>query len=243
MGTIQSTDLNSDSNGRLTSSTFDDGGDGVSRWFQWRRTANGGDVAQGATSDAAVTDPTAAGSIVAILKGILTANRLAPAGMLKAEDAAHVTGDAGVMALGVRNDTRTSLAGTTGDYSPLSVGPAGGMFANIAPEASAGWALSRVATTAAAASLVVKASPGKLYKLHVTNGSTAQFVQIFNSTTVPADTAVPIYSVRLAANESREIDCTVFGDYFSTGIAVSNSTTLATKTIGAADCWITAQFL
>lgn len=39
----------------------------------------------------------------------------------KAEDAAHTTGDVGVMALGVRNDSGTALAGTDGDYIPLSI--------------------------------------------------------------------------------------------------------------------------
>lgn len=38
----------------------------------------------------------------------------------KAEDAAHGSGDTGVMALAVRNDAGTALAGTTGDYIPLS---------------------------------------------------------------------------------------------------------------------------
>lgn len=36
----------------------------------------------------------------------------------KAEDAAHTTGDTGVMALSVRQDTPAALAGTTGDYQP-----------------------------------------------------------------------------------------------------------------------------
>lgn len=38
----------------------------------------------------------------------------------KAEDAAHTTGDVGVMMLAVRNDAGGALAGTTGDYIPLN---------------------------------------------------------------------------------------------------------------------------
>jgi hypothetical protein len=38
----------------------------------------------------------------------------------KAEDAAHTTGDVGVMALAVRQDTMAALAGTTGDYIPVT---------------------------------------------------------------------------------------------------------------------------
>lgn len=44
-----------------------------------------------------------------------------------AEDAAHVSGDAGTMALAVRNDAGTALAGTTGDYIPLSTDASGNL--------------------------------------------------------------------------------------------------------------------
>jgi hypothetical protein len=43
------------------------------------------------------------------------------AGVIKAEDAAHGSGHNGIMALGVRNDAGTTLAGTDGDYIPLSI--------------------------------------------------------------------------------------------------------------------------
>ena len=39
----------------------------------------------------------------------------------KAEDAAHVSADTGVMMLAVRNDAATSLSGTDGDYTPVAV--------------------------------------------------------------------------------------------------------------------------
>lgn len=39
----------------------------------------------------------------------------------KAEDAAHTTGDVGVMGLAVRRDADTALAGTDGDYAPFQV--------------------------------------------------------------------------------------------------------------------------
>lgn len=39
----------------------------------------------------------------------------------KAEDALHTTGDTGVMMLGVRNDTPSTLVNVDGDYSPISV--------------------------------------------------------------------------------------------------------------------------
>ena len=44
----------------------------------------------------------------------------------KAEDAAHTSGDVGIMSLGVRNDTHTtSISGSNGDYTPLGVDSTG----------------------------------------------------------------------------------------------------------------------
>ncbi len=45
----------------------------------------------------------------------------------KAEDAAHTSGDTGVLALGVRNDDATSLVGTDKDYAPVQVDRRGGV--------------------------------------------------------------------------------------------------------------------
>ncbi len=53
---------------------------------------------------------------------ILGAPAVTATGIAKAEDAAHTSGDVGVMALGVRNDSwGTTLSGTNGDYTPLAV--------------------------------------------------------------------------------------------------------------------------
>lgn len=43
------------------------------------------------------------------------------------EDAAHTTGDAGIMSLAVRNDTPGTLAGADGDYAPLQVDSSGNL--------------------------------------------------------------------------------------------------------------------
>lgn len=56
----------------------------------------------------------------------------------KAEDAGHTTGDTGVMILGVRNDTRGTLAGTDLDYAPLQLNSAGDLRVTtpVAPTAA-----------------------------------------------------------------------------------------------------------
>lgn len=49
----------------------------------------------------------------------------------KAEDAAHSSGDTGVMALAVRHDTLAALAGTDLDYTPLQVDSSGALYATL----------------------------------------------------------------------------------------------------------------
>lgn len=72
--------------------------------------------------------------------------------------------------------------------------------------------------------------------------ASAQFIQIFNSTTVPADTTAPtIAPINVPATSSWSIDFGVYGRPFATGIAISNSSTGPTKTIGSADSWFSCR--
>jgi hypothetical protein len=87
-------------------------------------------IAIGALCDETATDSVDEGDI-----GIprMTADRqlrVAPGGsgasdLGKAEDAAHTSGDVGVMSLAVRQDTMAALAGTTGDYIPITTDESG----------------------------------------------------------------------------------------------------------------------
>lgn len=47
----------------------------------------------------------------------------------KQEDTAHVTGDVGVMALGVQNDAGAALSSAAGDYTPIAVSSTGAVYA------------------------------------------------------------------------------------------------------------------
>lgn len=49
----------------------------------------------------------------------------------KAEDAAHTSGDVGVMALGVRKDTAVALAGIDGDYQPFIFDASGRLHVSV----------------------------------------------------------------------------------------------------------------
>ena len=97
-------------------------------------------------------------------------------------------------------------------------------------------------TTALAASLVVKASAGRLRGLSGYS-TTAQFLQIHNTATLPADGQVPVVVIPIEANKPFSIDFGKDGRSFSTGITVCVSTTGPTKTIGSANTWIDAQYI
>lgn len=93
------------------------------------------------------------------------------------------------------------------------------------------------------ASCVVKTGPGILYGLTVTNTkATAQFVQVFDATSLPADNAVPLLSKSIPATDAVGI-AWFPGRTFLSGIVVCNSSTSDKKTIGSADCIFDAQFI
>lgn len=98
-------------------------------------------------------------------------------------------------------------------------------------------------TSALAASLVVKASAGVLYGFSgFNNSASAQYIQVHDSATLPADTAVPEVVIKADAGENFFWSPTVAGVSFTAGIVLCNSSTAATKTIGSADCWFQAEY-
>ena len=118
----------------------------------------------------------------------------------------------------------------------------GGTFPT--PSGAAAQALSNDTSAAYEASSVTKASAGTVYGVTGYNSRTsAQFFQLFNSTTVPADATAPVITIRVAALSNFSIDFGVYGRRFSTGIAWSNSSTGATKTIGSADIFCDVNFV
>jgi hypothetical protein len=86
----------------------------------------------------------------------------------KAEDAAHSSGDTGVMVLAVRNDTpSTALSGTNGDYTPIATDSAGRVYVE---QKSTTATLSNVASSAS--SVTVLASNTARIAAQVYNDST-----------------------------------------------------------------------
>lgn len=95
---------------------------------------------------------------------------------------------------------------------------------------------------ALAASIVL---PGRLLVLGFTvynSKASAQYLNMFDASTLPADTAVPIFSWALAAHSGVGFGYAPNGRQFREGLVLCNSSTDATKTIGSADCFFDVQY-
>ncbi len=98
-------------------------------------------------------------------------------------------------------------------------------------------------SAAYATSLVIKASPGRLYQLVGYNSKTsAQFIQLHDAVSLPADTAIPKMIWIVPASQNFSLDLPLGGKAFLNGIVVTNSSTGPTKTIGSADVWYSAEY-
>lgn len=99
------------------------------------------------------------------------------------------------------------------------------------------------ASAAYEASVVVKATPGTLYKVMGYNSNAlAQFIQVHDATTLPIDTSVPIVTFSAPGLSLFEWDAGQLGYPFAAGIVACNSATGPTKTIGTTDCWFNVLF-
>jgi len=135
--------------------------------------------------------------------------------------------------------TQTTLASIDGKVTACNTGAvvisSGTVTASTATASLAN-------STAYETSRVVKASAGTLLSLTGYNSGPAQFLQVFNSTTVPANGVAPVLVVAVPATSSFAFEWRN-GVPLSTGISISNSSTGPTKTIGSADCYFTATYL
>lgn len=125
----------------------------------------------------------------------------------------------------------------------LSEGSAGVLATARQPLSSSTFAWDQVASTAYEASKVIKGSAGRIRDIRGYNSKgSAQFIQIHDSATLPADTAVPKFTFTVPATQNFTIDFGEDGWYCTTGLVVSNSSTGPTKTIGSADCFFTVRY-
>lgn len=131
------------------------------------------------------------------------------------------------------NSADSSVAGATEATVALALLPSSDPAANPNFTESIDYAVSGV----------IKAAPGTFYSISGYNSnSSPQFIHLYDSITVPADTEIPRIILKVEAEKNFYYDSGRFGISFSTGISWSNSTTAVTKTEGVADIWLNAQF-
>ncbi|MGB3988621.1 MAG: hypothetical protein WBK67_02945 [Minisyncoccales bacterium] len=91
---------------------------------------------------------------------------------------------------------------------------------------------------------VVKDSPGILYSINCFNSkSSEQFIQVFDTVSVPSDGATPKVILHAPASSSVSLSFSPFGKAFEVGISWSNSSEGPTLASGSADMWTNILYM
>lgn len=152
-------------------------------------------------------------------------------------DVITVQGIASMVALKVDGSAVTqpvsgTLTGITNDVNVLAK-----------PSSSSTYSPTNATSSAYEASRIAKASAGNLYGFSGYNAKTTQqFIQVHDSATLPADTAVPVIIITVPPSSNFSYDAGQYGRAFAAGITLCNSSTGPTKTIGTTDTWFDIQY-
>lgn len=173
-----------------------------------------------------------------------------------AEDAAHASGDTGTMALGVRKDTATALAGSDGDYQPAIFDASGRMHVNVGNtvtvsqglSTSGGASIYEVVSAASTNTANIKASAGQIYGLLIFNlAAGIRYVKFHNTAGTPTAGSGVVLAVQVPANSagSGVVISFPFGIAFSTGIGISMVTGIANSdsaAVGASELLVNVLY-
>jgi hypothetical protein len=158
----------------------------------------------------------------------------------KAEDAAHSSGDVGVMALAVRaaSPTERSAGPTDGDYEPLAVNEVGAVWVTQTPSANGGCSIYSTLDLDETEE-EVKASAGTVYGVWATNTATStRWLKFYNATaaSVVVGTTTPVITIGIPGNSSDDISGNFapgIGIKFDTAICIAATTGFAVADTGA----------
>jgi hypothetical protein len=155
----------------------------------------------------------------------------------KQEDAAHSSGDVGVMALAVRNDAETPLA-TNGNYIPITVDSANRIkISGPVPNIANGLSIHRVISAASTNGANIKGSAGNIYDIYVSNiNASPRYVKFYNKATAPTvGTDTPLLTFLVAGNTAGAgaTFSSTMGFSFSLGIGIAITTGVADADTGA----------
>jgi hypothetical protein len=135
-------------------------------------------------------------------------------------------------AAGVRQDANTPVT-VDGDPHPLLVDSVGRL--KVTAPIATGSSYTRV-TTASTNAASIKASPGNLFSLSLSNPTaTATFVKLYDKASAPTvGTDVPVVTVPVAASSCVALTLGSIGKLFATGIAIAvTAAAVATDTANA----------
>lgn len=112
------------------------------------------------------------------------------------------------------------------------------------PSGYAAQSTSKATVAAYVASKIVKAAPGTLYGFsgYNSSGSTV-FIQVHDSATLPADTAIPEFILSVPTLGNFSVDFGTYGYPLTAGIVLVSSSTGPTKTITTATAWFNARYV
>lgn len=153
----------------------------------------------------------------------------------KAEDAAHASGDVGVMAMAVREATPTDLSAgnTDGDYEPLQVGRDGALWVGGVATHKGGWSIATGSIAATKTDVGTANTPGQVGGWYIYNpNASVAYVQFFNAqaSAVTLGTTAPVYSLGIPAGSAANVAPGMVGLLHATAISIAVTTTRAGAT-------------